>query len=171
MMAVRTGGARVRALTSVVVACRTVAILSLALVAGLVVAQVAGRNLFNLGMAWADELARFSGIALVFLAVPVLALRGQHVAVDMVPQLLPLRQRRALAVAVEVAVLLFSGLALYGLHAFLGRAGGFVTPAIGLPNWLFYAPAVVGYLLLALVTLERIADPATRSRNGEGERS
>ena len=166
MVTVSTGRALGRALDSAVVACRTAAILFLALMTVLVVAQVAGRNLFNLGMAWADELARVSGIALVFLAVPILALRGQHVAVDMIVQALPPRGRRGVAVVNEVLVLLFAGLTLYALQAFLARAGGFVTPALGLPNWLFYAPVVAGYLLLAAATLARLADPALRAAGG-----
>ncbi len=68
-----------RILASASVLCRTAAILFLALMSVLIVAQVIGRNLFDVGMPWADELSRFSGVALVFLCVPILALRGQHV--------------------------------------------------------------------------------------------
>ncbi|WP_051341445.1 TRAP transporter small permease [Azospirillum halopraeferens] len=163
------GSALARALSGVVIACRTAAILFLVLMTGLVVAQVAGRNLFNQGMAWADELARFSGIALVFLAIPVLALRGQHVAVDLLARALPARGRRAIGIVNELLVFALCGLTLYALHAFLGRAGGFVTPALGMPNWLFYAPVVAGYLLTGLVTLARIVDPALRAGAEEGE--
>ena len=45
----------------------------LALIAALVVLQVAARNLFDLGLPWADELARFCAIGLV--------LRGRVVCV------------------------------------------------------------------------------------------
>ena len=45
------------------------AILMLALMTVLVVGQVILRNLFDLGLPWADELARISNIALVFFVV------------------------------------------------------------------------------------------------------
>jgi C4-dicarboxylate transporter DctQ subunit len=61
--------------------CLVAAILSLALLSGLIVLQVGARNFFDMGMPWADELARYCGVALVYLCVPILAMRGQHVAV------------------------------------------------------------------------------------------
>ena len=77
-----------RLLSRLCEACMALAIALLAMVAILVVAQVVARNGFDLGLPWADELARFGGLALVFLSIPLLALRGQHVAVDLVPQLI-----------------------------------------------------------------------------------
>jgi len=151
------------ALQAVSLACRTVAILLLALMALLIVAQVVGRNVFDLGMPWADEMARFSGIALVFLSVPLLALRGQHVAVDLVPMLLPQRFRRYVLAFIEIAITAFCLLTLYGFQSFLSRAGKFATPAIGIPNWLFYAPALLGFILLLAVSLLRLAGLFTES--------
>lgn len=146
-----------RALATVSAWCRTAAILLLALMSVLIVAQVVGRNLFDVGMPWADELSRFSGVALVFLCVPILALRGQHVAVDMVPMMLPPAGRRICAIVVEAMVLAFAALVLWGLYAFLGRAWKFATPTLGIPNWVYYTPAVIGFALLALITLARLS--------------
>ncbi|WP_265520022.1 TRAP transporter small permease [Nitratireductor luteus] len=153
-------GSAVRAadkmLETVSLACRSAAIILLALMALLVVGQVVGRNAFDLGMPWADELARFSGIALVFLCVPLLALRGQHVAVDLVPMMLPLRLRRYALALVEAAILVFCLLTLYGFQSFLSRAGKFSTPSLGMSNWFFYAPALAGFMLLLLVAAVRL---------------
>jgi TRAP-type C4-dicarboxylate transport system permease small subunit len=156
-----------RALGFVARACRTAAILLLALMSVLVITQVIGRNAFDLGMPWADELARFCGISLVFLAAPLLALRGQHIAVDIVPLMLPPRARRAVAAVAELSILIFCAFTLYGFYAFLSRAGKFATPAIGIPNWLFYAPALTGFVLLALVTIPRLAAVMVASPQGE----
>lgn len=153
-------GAGGKALEATALACRTVGILFLALMTILIVAQVVGRNVFDLGMPWADELARMSGVALVFLCVPLLAIRGQHVAVDMVPMMMPPRARRIFLAAGEVMVLAFCALTLYGLQAFLLRAGKFATPALGISNWFVYTPAVIGFALMVLVTLTRLASLA-----------
>ena len=156
-----TGGpastARTGMLEASATACRVAAMLLLALMCALVVGQVIGRNLFDTGMPWADELSRFCGVAIVFLCIPLLALRGQHVAVDMVPMMLPDRYRRWVSLVVELLVLGFAGLALWALYAFLGRAWKFATPTLGIPNWVFYAPAIIGFALLAVVTMTRLA--------------
>jgi TRAP-type C4-dicarboxylate transport system permease small subunit len=145
------------ALEALAKACRTLAMLLLAALCMLVVGQVVGRNLFNAGMPWADELARFCGVAIVFLCIPLLALRGQQVAVDMVPMMLPERARRWASAFSELLVLAFAALTLWGLYAFLGRAWKFATPTLGIPNWVFYGPAVIGFALLAVVTIGRLA--------------
>ena len=74
----------------------------------------------------------------------------------MVPMLLKPRARRIVLVAAELMVLGFAAFMLFALQAFLLRAGKFATPAMGLTNWFVYAPAVVGFLLLALVTMLRL---------------
>ena len=153
-----------RALTALSIACRSVAILLLASMSFLIVAQVVGRNLFDIGMPWADELSRFCGVALVFLCVPILALRGQHVAVDMVPMMLPPAWRRIVAVMAEVMILAFSAFSLWALYAFLGRAWKFATPTLGIPNWVYYTPAAICFGLLALITVARLV---TLLRGGE----
>ncbi|WP_249691128.1 TRAP transporter small permease [Stappia sp. WLB 29] len=145
-----------RLLAGAAASCRTLAVLLLMAMSVLVVGQVLGRNLLDLGMPWADELARFCGVALVFLCVPLLALQGRHVAVELVPMSLPLGARRWTGMLVELSVLAFALFFLYGLYRFLGRAWKFATPTLGIPNWVFYAPAIVAMVLLALVTLARL---------------
>lgn len=164
------------ALTWTSVLCRNLSAGLLALMTVLVVGQVIGRNVFDLGTPWADELARFSGLALVFLCVPLLALRGQHVSVDMIPMALPVRWRRYALMASEVAILTFCVLTLLGFQSFLSRAWKFSTPAMGLPNWVFYAPALLGFLLLLVISALRLIDlcrttdlPASVHETGEKE--
>lgn len=150
------GRAADRGLVLAVRACRFAGVLALAAMSILVVLQIAGRNFFDLGLPWADELARFACVALVFLCVPSLAIRGQMVAVDLLKMALPDRSGRYLSVLVDLAVLTFAALTLYGFHSFLGRAGKFTTPATGMSNWIFYAPALAGFGLLALISIARI---------------
>lgn len=157
---VRRGGA----LESLATICRNAAICLLALMSTLIMAQVVGRNLFGHGLPWADELSRLCGVALVFLTVPLLALRGEHVAVDMVPQLLPPAGRRLCAIIAELMVFAFSVITLWALWAFLSRAWKFATPTLGIPNWVSYAPAIIGFALLAAITTLRLI---TLFRGGE----
>ncbi|SMD20869.1 TRAP transporter small permease subunit [Rhizobium sp. RU36D] len=114
------------------------------------------RNGFDIGLAWADELARFASLSLVYLAMPRLALRGQHIAIGMLPELLGGRIQTVMAIGVELGVLAFCTLTLYGTHAYLMRAGKFSTQAMSLSNWVFYAPATLGITLFALVAVLRL---------------
>lgn len=122
----------------------------------LVVAQVAARNFFDIGLPWADELARFSCIGLVFLTVPALAGRQSLVAVSMVPDLLGATPRRLLQLFADIATLAFAALLLWSFAEFLPRAGKFLTPAMRVPNWFYYSLALTGSLFLFLVALDRI---------------
>lgn len=133
-----------------------VGIALLLVVAGLVVVQVMARNLLDLGLPWADELARFAGIGLVFLSVPCLAGRQVLVSVSLLPDALPPSPRHWLVLLADMATLAFAGLLLWSLAAFLPRAGKFLTPAMGLPNWFYYSLALVGSVLLALIALSRV---------------
>ncbi|MEJ8476977.1 TRAP transporter small permease [Roseibium algae] len=128
----------------------------LALMACLIVLQVSARNLLDLGLPWADELARFCCIGLVFLSIPSLVVNHQMVAVTLVPDMLGPGARRMVHILSELATLVFAGFTLWGFAAFLPRAGKFLTPAMGMPNWGYYAPALIGTTFLTLAALFRI---------------
>lgn len=135
----------------------------LALMAVLIVVQVVARNLFDFGLPWADELARFCCIGLVFLTVPGLVLRHQMVAVTLLPDALNDRARRIIHVFAEIATIGFAALTLWGFAAFLPRAGKFVTPAMGMPNWGYYSLALVGTIFLVFAAGFRIIEILTSS--------
>ena len=130
--------------------------LLLAMMTAFIVVQVTARNVFALGLPWAEELARYAGLGVVYLAVPLLLLQDRHIKVD----LLLIRVRggaaRVLNVANELIVLGFALVFLWGGWLFLKRAASFSTAALGIPNWLYYLPAALGMLLFALVALQRL---------------
>jgi TRAP-type transport system small permease protein len=128
----------------------------LLLISALVVTQILARNLFNVGWFWADELARFSGIALVYLSVPYLLYRGQHISVDLIAARLTGRLRQVSQIVNELVVIFFCAVTLYGFYSFLMRAARFSTPALGIPNLYYYLPALIGILLLAAISIHRL---------------
>jgi TRAP-type transport system small permease protein len=133
-----------------------VAILMLLVMTALIILQVGGRNLLNQGWPWAEELARYAGLGLVYLTAPLLLLRDKHIQVDIVSARIPGLAGRWLRVVNEALVLAFCGLFLWGGWAFLKKAGQFSTPALGIPNSVYYMPALLGMLLLAMVSLHRL---------------
>jgi len=128
----------------------------LALMTVLVVGQVILRNMFDLGLPWADELSRISNVALVFFAIPALMLHNRHIAIDLLYSALNPRGKAILRFANYTLISLFSGIFLFGLYKFLIRAGKFTTPSLSLSNYAVYAPAVIAIVLLLAVALYRL---------------
>jgi TRAP-type C4-dicarboxylate transport system permease small subunit len=121
-----------------------------------IMVEVFARGLFNLGLPGAGELARYAGLGLIFLTVPLLLAQDAHVKVDMLLQLSRGLPRRALEVFNELATLAFCVLFLVSCWYFMQRAGRFSTPALGMPNLWYYMPAIAGMVLTTLVALDRV---------------
>ncbi len=133
-----------------------IAMLLLALMTAFIVIQVTARNVFALGLPWAEELARYAGLGVVYLVVPLLLLQDRHIKVDLLLVRLRGGAARAMNLVNELIVLGFALVFLWGGWLFLQRAAHFSTAALGIPNWLYYLPAAVGMVLFALVALQRV---------------
>lgn len=145
-----------RALFAVCRLAENLAIFMLLAVTTLVMIQVFARELFNDGAPWADELARFCGLGLIFLAVPLLLLKDGHVRVDMFVNLLPRAPRRVVDILNECLVVLFCVMYLVSGWFFMLRAGKFASPALAIPNLVYYMPAAIGMALTLLAALDRV---------------
>ena len=122
----------------------------------LVLLQIAGRDLFGSGWPWADELARYAGLGLVYLTIPLLLMLDGHVKVYLLSSRFKGKAAYLLHLFNEALIVLFCGLFFWGGWAFMQKAAKFSTPALGMPNWLFYLPAAFGMLLFSLVALRRL---------------
>lgn len=140
------------------------ALFMLVLLTALVLAQIICRNVFDLGLPWADELARFCGVALVFLAIPYLLIEDKHIAMDLVPNMLPRTGKMLCESASRVLMIGFCAIVLWALYKFLLRAAKFSTPALGIPNLVFYMPAILGFAFFALIALYKLL-----ARHGSSE--
>lgn len=165
----QTRGPLARALAAACRAGEAVAIAMVMAVTALVMVQVLGRELFNDGVPWADELARWCGLGLIFLAVPRLLAHGGHVRVDLFVSWLPAGARRAIGVADEALCVVFCVLYLVSGWFFMQRAGRFSTPALGIPNLLFYLPATLGMATMALVAIDRTLAALRGKPHGAGD--
>lgn len=142
-----------------------VAMMLLALMTAFIVVQVTARNVFALGLPWAEELARYAGLGVVYLAIPLLLLQDKHIKVDLLLVRLRGGAARALNLVNELIVLAFALVFLWGGWLFLKRAANFSTAALGIPNWLYYMPAALGMVLFALVAVQRVVR-TVRQREG-----
>lgn len=145
----------------------TIAMAALLAMSALVVLQVVARDGFHLGLAWADELARYTGLIIVYFMAPILLFQNKHILVDMAVNLLRGRWRSAIDCLNELLMIGFCVLFLWGGWLFMQRAGKFSTPAIGMTNLLFYAPVLIGMALLCFSSIVRLARIVAALMRGE----
>lgn len=126
------------------------------LIVASIIAQVVARNIWNTGLPWAEETARFAGVFAVYFTAPVLALRGQHVAVDVFTGLLPQAPRTICLILAELSTLGFAALTIWGGWLYLKRAWKFTTPSLGIQNIWVFGPVILCLALLILIAAWRI---------------
>jgi len=115
-----------------------------------VLLQVGSRYLFSYTTAWATELSTFCQIWLVLLGAGIAMARNQHVAIDLLPGMLPLRYAQIASVLSAVVILVFLGAVVYGSMPLIRLGFMQSSPAMSIPLWIVYACLPIGALYIAL---------------------
>ena len=118
-----------------------------------VLIQIIMRNIFNSGSIQLEELARFSLVSLVFLMIPVLIWRGQHIIVDIVILYLPERLKRWFSAISQLLVMVFGLYVLNAIVTIMEFNWNVRTPALAMPNVVFYIPITLGVLAMCIFSL------------------
>ena len=129
---------------------------SFVLLAALVVtplAQITMRGVFNVPLAGAEELARYFLICLTFLAASYVTREGGQIRMEEFQVLLPPRPRWILQLAIESRGVAVFGVLFVASVVTVTRNLNNETPMLEMPFWLFFAPLVLGSLLLVVETL------------------
>ncbi|MBS6396437.1 MAG: TRAP transporter small permease [Clostridiales bacterium] len=107
-------------------------------------------NLFIIS--WAEELARYCMIWIIFLGVGVAAQNGEHFCVEALNLFLPKKVLNAISVLNAVLVMGFNFVAAYFGITIVQRqmAGGQITPSLNWPMWIIYLAIPVGLVLMAV---------------------
>jgi TRAP-type transport system small permease protein len=129
---------------------RGISVLLLALLAGLMAAQVAARYLFGSPIAWSEELARFVLIWLGFMGAAFVMGEGRHITVDVVSRVLSRKGRLAVECFSSVVVILSCAMLVPAGIDFSMRMGSVKSPALEIPMSWWYWAAAAGFVLLAL---------------------
>ena len=129
---------------------------SFVLLAALVVTplvQITMRGVFNVPLAGAEELAKYFLICLTFLAASYVTREGGQIRMEEFQFLVPPKPRWLLQLLIELSGVVVFGVLFVASVVTITRNMNSVTPILEMPFWLFFAPLVLGSLLLVMETL------------------
>ena len=129
---------------------------SFILLAALVVtplAQITMRGVFNVPLAGAEELAKYFLICLTFLAASYVTAEGGQIRMEEFQVWLPPRPRWMLQLVIEASGVAVFAVLFVASVVTVSRNMNSVTPILEMPFWLFFAPLVLGSLLLTVEAL------------------
>jgi TRAP-type C4-dicarboxylate transport system permease small subunit len=120
-------------------------------------AQVVQRYLLSSGITWAEEVARYCFVWIVFLGSAIALHRGMHVGVDLLTDLLPPPLKRAVAALSELLITGFCLAVIWASIPVLRVNAMQVSPALELQMSYVYAAIPIAMGLMALLSLLRLA--------------
>src|SRR5262245_42767594 len=124
--------------------------------AGIVFLQFFTRYVLNDSVAWTEEIARYGLIWVTFIGAVMVTRRNNHIAVALLPNLLPAWAGRLLLALVDAAVLGFLGLLAYFSVLIIGRMQVQRMTVVELPMSWVYAAVVLGCCLMLVRQLQRV---------------
>ena len=132
--------------------------LALAAIVGLIVASVVMRRMVGSPLFYTEEWVGLLLCTALFLALPMVTVRAQHVRVTLLAQAVGQRGREALAIAGGMVTLAFCAWYLVEAGPWLEFAlkRGIRTEAAGLRLWPYMAVPPVSIALCALLVLTRM---------------
>ena len=121
-----------------------------------IMGQILLRNLFSIGFPWADELSRLLHIALIFLMVPILYRERALFKIDLFVKRLPMAAQigfRFFSIAVCIGFCIFF---MISFTAFMRGSWDVPSPALRMPNLVFFGSIFIGIAGLLVVSIERL---------------
>jgi len=145
--------------------------LALAFIAAVLVnfVNVVGRYVFDYAFLGADEAQIYIMVWMAFLGAAVVSWRERHLRMDVLLRLFPAPVRAALRASELFLLVVLGGFVLYESATYAWRmfALGQVSNNAGIPMWLPHSAVAVGFGLIAIIALWRVAK-AVRRRGFEG---
>ena len=142
----------------------TIVVICFAYMTVAVLAQVFGRYVFNYSISWTEETARFAQAWVILIGAGITMRRGRHVAVDSLPEKLPLPAARLLRIILACGCIWFLGIVVYGSFALIELGWLFeVSPVLSIPMWIIYLALPLGAVYfgveIVLSVIERWHQP------------
>jgi TRAP-type C4-dicarboxylate transport system permease small subunit len=114
------------------------------------------RYVLNDSLSWTEEIARYGLIWVTYIGAVMVTRRNNHIAVMLLPNLLPAWGGRLLLAIVDLVTLGFLGLLAYFSVLIVGRMHIQRMSVVDLPMSYVYAGVVLGCILMLARQLQRV---------------
>jgi TRAP-type C4-dicarboxylate transport system permease small subunit len=123
-------------------------------IAVVVSANVIGRYVFNYGLVWSDEVARFSLIWISFLGSAVLVRQGQHIAIDAFDRIMPAALKSFIFIITQIVAAVVAVILIWQGILQVIRQFGQISPGLEINIGLVYTVVpFTGFYMLAYALL------------------
>ena len=135
-----------------------IANLSLLLMVGFLTLQIIARYFFQVGIAWTEELSRFSFLYFVYLSSCFVMMKGRHIRVECLVNVLPLSVRNWIEVFGDMLQIAFCLVAAYAGSLLLVDMIEYpvYSPSLMLPLFYFYGVIPLAFFIMALRIVQRL---------------
>lgn len=118
--------------------------------------QVVLRYGFQSATNWADEVARYCMIWVVFLACPVGYRRHNHIRIDILTRYMPPRLQKIMEFCMYILQMVFLGVVLVAGWEYIGTIGGQRSIALEVNMQYVHLSTLIGVMLMIIFILERM---------------
>jgi TRAP-type C4-dicarboxylate transport system permease small subunit len=150
--------------------CQVATIGLVAAITTVICAGVYYRYVLNDALSWSEEIAKFLMVWMVFTGAPIALRQGAHVAIELLPNVLPTRLRHAVNLAVFLIIMALMAVFVHqgAVFAWNARTQIAATLSFGFPLfWIFLAIPVGGGLMFCIAA--ELALRAVRGIAGDPE--
>lgn len=117
---------------------------------------VVSRYIFEYSLPWADEIARYGLVWLVYIGMVSSLVRGQHVCVELLLSRYQGKLRIWMLNLIDLLGMLLFGVLLYGGVLLVEMARSQITPGLGISKSWVYAAVPIGAALMLIEYVSRI---------------
>jgi TRAP-type C4-dicarboxylate transport system permease small subunit len=133
----------------------------------LVFIQVLLREVFDIGLQWVFELSRFFQVTMVWLGVPCLLYKKEHISITAIYDLLPQTIKKILDVLFYLIIFACVVMLSVGYYHYFMALGKMKSPILSIPNSVFFGSIAIGILFSFLVLVFKWRDQMGITSNRE----
>jgi TRAP-type C4-dicarboxylate transport system permease small subunit len=131
--------------------------------------QVVLRVVADTSVIGLDELERYLLIVMVYMAIAFTERVDGHIRFDSLLNALPERINKAVRIAILTGSAFVFGVALYSAFISISRNMANMTPILEIPFFIFFLPTILGFLLITLTYLFKLAKLLKTTDKMQGE--
>ena len=147
-----------------------VAVAGLLVITCAMVAQVAFRYALNAPLQWSETISTYALVWVVFPGAAAIALRGAHVSIPSLTDLLPLRGRIAATLLSRLATIAFAGIVCWLCWGWLTRGSHVMAASLGVSTLWIKLALPIGIGLMGLAALILLAGDLAAIRRRQAAR-